>query len=131
VPREEIPAVNSCRILVVEDKPDTAESLQRFLELAGHQVKVANTGHEGLDLAREWLPDWLLCDIGLPGLSGWDVARALQRCRETARIRLIAITGYGSEADKLRSREAGFEKHLVKPVDPTDLLGLLESGRLS
>jgi CheY-like chemotaxis protein len=118
--------VNSRRVLIVEDKQDTAESLQRFLELAGYQVKVAYTGPEGLNLAREWLPDWLLCDIGLPGLNGWEVAQALHGASETARIRLIAITGYGSPADKLRSRQVGFERHLVKPVDPADLLGMLD-----
>jgi CheY-like chemotaxis protein len=117
--------VNSRRVLIVEDKHDTAESLARFLELVGHDVRIAHSGPEGLNLAREWLPDWLLCDIGLPGLTGWDVARSLRCEPRTARIRLIAITGYGSDADKLRSREAGFEKHLVKPVDPANLLELL------
>ena len=113
------------RLLIVEDKHDTAESLRRFLELVGYEVKVAYSGTEGLNLARQWLPDCVLCDIGLPGLSGWEVARALRCEPATAGIRLIAITGYGSETDKSRSQEAGFEQHLVKPVDPTDLLELL------
>ena len=113
------------RILIVEDKQDTAESLARFLELVGHQVRIAFSGPEGLRQAQEWVPDWLLCDIGLPGLCGWEVARALRHEAATAGIRLIAITGYGSDADKLRSQEAGFERHLVKPVDPTELLELL------
>jgi CheY-like chemotaxis protein len=113
------------RILIVEDKHDTAESLRQFLELVGHDVKVACSGPEGLDLAREWLPDFALCDIGLPGLSGWDVARELRQDPKTARIHLLAITGYGSNADRQRSQEAGFDKHLIKPVDPRVLRELL------
>ena len=113
------------RVLIVEDKRDTAESLQRFLELVGYDVRIAYSGLDGLHAAREWLPDCVLCDIGLPGLNGWEVAQALRQEPATAAIRLIAITGYGSEADKQRSHQAGFERHLVKPVDPADLLELL------
>jgi CheY-like chemotaxis protein len=113
------------RILIVEDNRDSAETLRRFLELVGYDLKVAHSGPEGLRLAMEWLPDFALCDIGLPGLSGWELARELRRDAKTARIRLFAITGYGSDADRQRSREVGFEKHLVKPVDPAVLADLL------
>jgi CheY-like chemotaxis protein len=70
-------------------------------------------------------PDVVLCDIGLPGLDGYGVASALRRGPETAAVRLIAVTGYGDEEDRRRSREAGFDVHLVKPVDPERLLGHL------
>jgi CheY-like chemotaxis protein len=113
------------RILIVEDRYDTAESLRQFLEYAGYDVKVARTGPDGLALAKEWVPDFALCDIGLPGLSGWDLARELRRDQKTAKMHLLAITAYGSEADRRRSEEAGFEKHLVKPVDPRVLQELL------
>ena len=113
------------RVLIVEDQCDDAETLRRFLELVGYDVKVAHTGPEGLRLAREWLPEVALCDIGLPGMSGWELARELRRDPKTAGIQLLAVTGYGSEADWQRSREAGFEKHFVKPVDPADLADLL------
>jgi CheY-like chemotaxis protein len=113
------------RVLIVEDKQDAAQSLRRFLELIGHDVRVAYSGPEGLGLAREWAPDFALCDIGLPGLSGWELARELRKDPKTAKMHLLAITGYGTEADRRRSQEAGFEKHLVKPVDPAVLTQLL------
>jgi len=121
----------TARILIVEDEDAAAEPLRRFLELVGHDVKVAGTGPDGLALAREWLPDFVLCDIGLPGLSGWELAGELHRDQKTAGIRLVAVTGHGSQADRQRSKEVGFEQHLVKPVDPavlTDLLVLEEGG---
>ena len=113
------------RVLIVEDQCDDAETLRQFLELVGYDVKVAHTGPEGLRLAKEWLPEVALCDIGLPGMSGWELARELRRDPKTAGIQLLAVTGYGSESDWQRSREAGFEKHFVKPVDPADLADLL------
>jgi CheY-like chemotaxis protein len=93
------------RILIVEDEPATAESLRRFLELDGDDVKVARTGPDGLALARDWSPHFAFCDIGLPGLSGWDLADELRRGPKTAGIRLVAITGRESEADRQRSEE--------------------------
>jgi CheY-like chemotaxis protein len=113
------------RILIVEDEPAAAEPLRRFLESLGHDVKVAGTGPDGLALAREWLPDFALCDIALPGLSGWELARELRQDPKTANVHLLAITGHSSEEDRHRSKEAGFEKHLVKPVDPAVLTELL------
>jgi CheY-like chemotaxis protein len=113
------------RILVVEDKHETAETLRVLLEMDGHEVKVAHSGPGGLALAREWLPDVALCDIGLPGFCGWELACELRRDPRTAPIRLLAVTSYGSDADRQRSREVGFEKHLVKPVDPAVLADLL------
>lgn len=118
----------TARILVVEDQPDVAQSMRILLELLGHEVRVAHTGPDGLDEALQWQPDVVLCDIGLPDLDGWGVARELRRNPATAHVRLLALTSYGAEGDKRRSREAGFDHHLVKPADPAELLRLLEAG---
>jgi PAS domain S-box-containing protein len=120
------PAGPGLRVLVVEDHPDAAESLRLLLEILGHQVALARSGPEGVQAARTWQPDVVLCDIGLPGLDGYGVARALRQTSTTAR--LIAVTGYGKEEDRRRSREAGFDHHLVKPANPQELQRLLVSG---
>ncbi len=120
------PAISEpLRILVVEDNRDTADSLRMLLELLGHEVAVAYTGPDGVQKAREFRPDVVLCDIGLPGLDGYAVAGELRRDPATAGAHLIAITGYGREEDRQRSRQAGFDHHLTKPVDPRDLQPLL------
>jgi PAS domain S-box-containing protein len=113
-------------ILVVEDNQDAATSLRLLLELLGHEVQVAYTGPDGVAAARQWRPDVVLCDIGLPGLDGYGVARELRLNPTTARVRLLALTGYGAEEDHRLSREAGFDHHLVKPADPMELQRLLE-----
>jgi CheY-like chemotaxis protein len=114
------------RILVVEDNRDAAHSLRILLELLGHEVAVAYTGPEGFERAIEWRPEVVLSDIGLPGgLDGWALAKKLRDNPVTARARLIAITGYGSEEDRRHSREARFDHHLVKPVDPAVLQELI------
>jgi two-component system CheB/CheR fusion protein len=109
------------RILVVEDNLDAAESLRLLLELFGHEVEVAHSGPEGVQTAVQWRPDVVLCDIGLPGLDGYGVVSALRQNPATAAARVIALTGYGSDDDRLRSRQAGFDQHLTKPVDPETL----------
>jgi CheY-like chemotaxis protein len=113
------------RILVVEDNRDAADSLRLLLELYGYDVAVAYSGPDGVQAAEQWQPDVVLCDIGLPGLDGYGVARRLRQNPSTAKARLIAVTGYGAEDDRRRSREVGFEAHLVKPVDPDALQGVL------
>jgi CheY-like chemotaxis protein len=113
------------RVVIVEDNRATADSLRLVLDLAGYEVKVAYTGPEGVQTAQDWPPDFVLCDIGLPGLDGYGVASALRRDPTTAGARLIAITAYGSDDARRRSREVGFERHFVKPVDPDALLDLL------
>ncbi len=119
------PSANGKKVLIVEDNRDAADSLAELLRLFGYQVSVAYTGPEGVTAASEFHPEVILCDIGLPGLDGYAVAQHLRHDPLTASIRLIAVTGYGSEADRKRSRQAGFDTHLVKPVDPDRLLGEL------
>src|SRR5207247_1986984 len=113
-----VPFEERLRILIVEDNRDTADSLRILLELMGYEVCVAYTGPEGVEAAWIWRPGIVLCDIGLPGLDGFGVATELRRNPITARALLIAITGYGRDEDRARSRQAGFDFHLTKPCDP-------------
>jgi CheY-like chemotaxis protein len=116
------------RILIIEDNPDAAESMRRLFVLTGHEVQVASAGPAGIAAARDFRPDVVLCDIGLPGgMDGYGVAETLRRDAELATVRLIALTGYGQEQDQKRSREAGFDAHLTKPVDFPELKRLLET----
>jgi CheY-like chemotaxis protein len=125
LPLEPGPCGERLRILIIEDNRDAAASLQILLECLGHKAVVAYSGPDGLQLALSWQPDVVLADIGLPGLNGWEVAERLRQHPALSQARLIAITGYGSEADRARSRQAGFDHHLTKPCDPADLRGLL------
>jgi CheY-like chemotaxis protein len=113
------------RVLLVDDNRDGADTMAMLLELHGHEVQVAYDGLEGVRAALAQAPDVVLCDIGLPGLDGFGVARALRQNPSTARARLIAITAYGSEQTKRLCHEAGFERHFIKPVDPGVLASLL------
>ena len=130
--RPELPALEAkkdSRVLVVEDDHDSAMSLRKLLELCGYTVAVAHNGREGVEAAEKAPPDVVLCDIGLPDTDGYELAAALRRNPATARVRLIAVTAYGSEQDKERCREAGFQLHLVKPVRPEKLLEELDRPR--
>jgi PAS domain S-box-containing protein len=113
------------RILVVEDSDDSRESLRLLLESLGHEVVAAADGPQGLALALERPPDVMLVDLGLPGLDGFELARAVRRSARASTVRLIALTGYGQAEDRRRSAEAGFDAHLVKPVSASALLGVL------
>ena len=124
---EPVPAEGGARrILVVEDNPDAAATMRDFLELSGHEVELAANGTDGVEAARHFHPDLVLCDLGLPGMNGYEVAAELRRDPATASARLIAVTGYGRDEDRRRSKEAGFDMHLTKPVDPAQLRRLLE-----
>jgi CheY-like chemotaxis protein/anti-sigma regulatory factor (Ser/Thr protein kinase) len=116
------------RILVVEDNPDAAATMRDFLELSGHEVALACNGSDGVQAAREFHPEVVLCDLGLPGMDGFEVAAALRSDPATASAKLIAVTGYGREEDRRRSKEAGFDLHLTKPVDPAQLKRVLREG---
>lgn len=113
------------RVLVVDDNIDAAEMIGQLLELSGHQVTVVHDGPAALAAAEEISPEYVLLDIGLPAMNGYEVARHLRGTPNTARAILIAVTGYGQESDRARAREAGFDHHLVKPVNPEALLKLV------
>jgi two-component system, chemotaxis family, CheB/CheR fusion protein len=113
------------RCLVIEDHADAAESLALLLRLAGHEAEVAPNGEEGIEKARQFRPDVVLCDIGLPGMDGYGVARALRADAALQSAYLIALTGYGQEEDRRRAVEAGFDAHLTKPADFDALRKLL------
>jgi PAS domain S-box-containing protein len=117
----------SLRVLVIEDHQDSAESLRMLLRLYGHRVEIARTGLDGVEAARAFRPDVVLCDIGLPGgMDGYAVARALRSDSNQAAV-LIALSGYGQDDDRRQSRQAGFDRHLTKPVDPVVLKQLIDA----
>lgn len=111
-------------MLLVEDNDDSRETLGLLLDMWGHEVTLADTGAKALELAREDTPWLALVDIGLPDVDGYELAHHLQAL-DTPPSHLIALSGYGSEDDLKRSREAGFDHHLVKPVDLDRLRSLL------
>lgn len=115
------------RILIIEDDPDGRAALRMQLQTAGHDVYEAATGREGIEAAARVQPDVVLLDIGLPGLDGYQVAERLRS--PDGHPRLIAITGYGQPGDRERARSAGIDRHLVKPVDASELNRLLEEAR--
>jgi two-component system, sensor histidine kinase len=113
------------RILVIDDNSLAARTLQIFLADKGHQVELAVTGPQGLEKARQFLPQVVLCDIGLPGLDGYSVARQLRQELGSNKMFLIAVSGYGQEEDQERAKSAGFDAYLVKPISLKDLERLL------
>ncbi len=115
------------RVLVVDDNEDAAQTLAALLSHDGHELQVANSGEEALALAFEFEPEAVLLDIGMPGMNGLEVARELRR-RMGPGVRLIAVTGFGQAQDRERTREAGFDFHLTKPVDPAEVESLLAAG---
>ena len=119
------------RILVVEDNLDAAEAMLMLLKSLGHAVTVVNDGAEAVEVARALQPETILLDIGLPGINGYELAARLRGMPETSAAHLIAVSGYGQQKDRERSRAAGFDVHLVKPVDPAQLVALLSGdGRV-
>jgi CheY-like chemotaxis protein/two-component sensor histidine kinase len=115
------------RVLVVDDNIDSADSITSLLEASGHDVKVAYSAEKALEMAAEYQPEIMLLDIGLPEMDGYEVAKRLRQNPQLKDLRLIALTGYGQDSDRQRSREAGFDAHVVKPVDWRNLSELLES----
>ena len=113
------------RILVVDDNVDSAESLGTMLKLMGNEVRIAHDGPSALEAAEAFLPDIVLLDIGMPGMDGYEVARRLRRTPALKHALLVAQTGWGQEEDRRRSEQAGFDHHLVKPVDLAVLASLL------
>jgi CheY-like chemotaxis protein len=115
------------RVLVVEDNPDGRETLRLLLELLGHDVQVAADGMDGVEKGLNWHPDVAVIDIGLPRLSGYEVARQLRQ-ELGCDVFLITQTGYGRPEDRQRSLAAGFDVHLTKPVDPVELVNWLQAA---
>ena len=124
-PSSSWPGARALRILIVEDSRDTADSLELLLTLQGHEVRVAYDGLAGVRQATSWLPEVIISDIGLPGLDGYGVANEVRRNPATARVHLIALTGYDSEEDRRRALESGFDYHLAKSADPDRLQQIL------
>ncbi len=119
----------SRRVLVIEDYVDSAASLKDVLELFGHEVRNAYDGPTGISVARRFVPDVVLCDIGLPGMTGYDVARKLRSEASLRNTVLVALTGYTLPQERERAAEAGFTHHLAKPMDLSDLERALEDDR--
>ncbi|WP_374676435.1 ATP-binding protein [Ideonella sp.] len=117
------------RILVAEDNPDGLSTLLRLLQAHGYEARGVDNGAEALELAGSWQPDLLLLDLGLPGMRGDEVARRLQMAGRPPGMRVLALTGWGSPQDRERTRAAGFDAHLTKPVDPQELLKVLATWR--
>jgi len=105
------------RILIVDDNRDAAASLAMLLELTGNQTETAFDGPAAIEAAARFQPAIILLDIGLPGLNGYEVARRIRQESWGNAIKLVAVTGWGQSEDRQRSKEAGFDAHMVKPVD--------------
>jgi PAS domain S-box-containing protein len=133
-PADDAGSARSIRVLVIEDHADTASSLRMLLELSGHEAEVVRSGREGIEAAARFRPEVIFCDIGLPGMDGYEVARALRQNETLGDVYLVALTGYGQERDRQLAREAGFDLHLTKPINfdlVTKTLGRMLSNRSS
>jgi two-component system CheB/CheR fusion protein len=137
LPRSTSPAISSVaaeadvptrghRVLVVDDNRDSAESMAMLLQATGHEVRTAHEGPDALAIAPEFRPAFVLLDIGLPGMNGYAVAERLRALPGFDKVVLIAMTGYGQEEDRKRSKQAGFDHHLVKPIDFDKLTEILK-----
>ncbi len=124
-------AAGGLNVLVIEDNDDVAETLTMLLEELGHQVSLARTGRTGIAMVQEKEPHVVLCDIGLPGMDGLEVCRQIRALATKTRPIMVAVTGWGQDADRRKTREAGFDHHLVKPVGIGSLNQLLQDVDLS
>jgi CheY-like chemotaxis protein len=122
------PTARPQTVLVVDDNEDAASSTAALLRLAGHQADVVHDGQAALDCIALRMPEVMLLDIGLPGMSGYEVAREARARPGGRQLRIYAMTGYGQEEDRQRSLQAGFDGHLVKPVLPAELLKLIDAN---
>ena len=117
------------RVLIIDDSRDGADSMQMVLDLKGYDTRVTYTGDDGLRVAADWCPDVVLCDLDMPGVTGYDVAKTLRACPGVSHTRLIAVSGYGQDEDRQRCRDAGFDAFLVKPVEWPELERILAGTR--
>ena len=128
--RAEMPSpVHPRRVLIIDDNNDAAMTLEVLLQSLGHEVQTANDGPSGLKCAQRFDPDIILLDIGMPGMDGYEVARELSTLKRARPFKIVALSGWGQEADRERSREAGFDLHLVKPVDLEQLTDALTAAQ--
>jgi CheY-like chemotaxis protein len=114
------------RVVVIEDHADTADLMDEILRQAGHQVAIAHNGADGIAAARRLSAEVVLCDVGLPDMDGYQVARTLRADAATKSAHMVALTGYDGEEEQRMARDAGFDRHVVKPIDPFKLESLLK-----
>lgn len=124
----EAPRPERLRILIADDNVEGGQLLRALLEQRGHEVAVAQNGEDAVRLAKEFLPQVGMLDIGMPGMNGYAVAEHLRRDPDHRGMFLVAVTGWSQEEDKRRAIEAGFDAHVTKPADPDELQALL-AGR--
>ena len=113
------------RLLVVDDNQDAADSFAMLLRLQGHEVRVAHSGPAALEMTKDYAPDVVFLDIGMPGMDGYEVARRLRQQPGLEKVVLAALTGWGQQEDRRRTADAGFDHHLVKPPEPKAVEGVL------
>lgn len=126
LPQQTSPDKNRARLLVVDDAPDVLEMFGMLLRLSGYEVEVAVSAQEALELARAGQFDLIVSDIGMPGMSGYELAKSLRGLPGYVNVPMIAVTGYARYSDQTAALESGFNAHLSKPVHPTILLDLIE-----
>ena len=119
------------RVLVVDDYPDAAEIACLYIRMLGHECRAACTGTQALEEAAVFDPDIVILDIGLPDISGYDVARTLRRRAGNRPLHLAAVTGWGQSSDRVRAFEAGFDQHILKPADSAKLKSILDAAATS
>jgi CheY-like chemotaxis protein len=119
-------AASAQRVLIVDDNQDASATMARLLEILGYRVRTASDGALAIALAKSFLPDAVLLDLGLPGMNGYQVCQALKDVPELKHTTIIALTGYGQSEDRRRVREAGFDFHLIKPAEVGEIRKLLE-----
>lgn len=117
------------RVLIVDDSEDARESLAQFIILLGHDVRTARNGREALDVAASFLPHVILLDIAMPELDGYEVCSRLRTIRSATDTAIYAVTGFGSDQHRARSKKAGFDGHLTKPLDLDRIAKLLSNER--
>jgi DNA-binding response OmpR family regulator len=116
------------RILVVDDNRDGVASLALLLNMAGHETRTAFDGEEAVKVAEQFDPHIVLLDLGLPKLNGYDVCRRIRKQKQGMSILIVAVTGWGQDEDKMKSLDAGFDMHLVKPVEAEHLMAVLAAA---
>jgi CheY-like chemotaxis protein len=117
---------NTCRILVVDDNVDGAVTLSVILKHMGHSVRITHDGASALAVAPEFKPQLILMDIGMPGMDGYETCSRMRAADWSASVRIVALTGWGQEEDKRKAQRAGFDEHMVKPIDRRTLMALVD-----